>query len=320
KNFTKAEFYSHEKTSYYYGMRYKIHVCYVFSKFNYDNVNCKKLDNSNSALLNELYFDIRNVKGVFQIFEDAKDNRVRSGQTLVFVINPKDKVELKNIFGALRQVVQSKKYNHGVFVEVILMIRRYVSSDWAFASVLFLLTKEDILKDASKNPSWIKYEESFENARVSIYRRFKVIEFSFMYNLSGGESSKYRSREMSSESKYLEKIRSLLLCLIDKNNEIYRLRHLCLRFFFHPKFKRFTRDNGNSYISGLKATSMLTTKEDFTQFARDLILNDYYGPTMYGKRDFVLELADLENMTLFDGVTEISKCDKMAIYRMREKA
>ncbi|KAI5181718.1 hypothetical protein PAEPH01_2828, partial [Pancytospora epiphaga] len=104
------------------------------------------------------------------------------------------------------------------------------------------------------------------------------------------------------------------------NDEMYRLRHLFQRFFFHPKFKRFTRDGGNNYISGLKATSMLTTKEDFTQFARDLILNDYYGPTMYGNYDFVLELEDLENMTLFDEVTETPKCDKIDIYRMREKA
>ncbi|KAI5169750.1 hypothetical protein PAEPH01_0967 [Pancytospora epiphaga] len=197
------------------------------------------------------------------------------------------------------------------------MIRINEPRERVYAALLFLLTKENILRDVSKTPFWARHNKDVGEILSGRRHYFRYIEEFFMSNV--GAETKSNEFKIRSTYTYLKKIHACLSVIIEKTDGICRERYLCQRFFFHPRFKKFNENSMYSYVSGLQAICMLSTEEDYTQFARDIILNDYYYElTTCEKHKFILELVDLARMKLSPGVAEAFE-NKVAIYREREK-
>ncbi|KAI5171462.1 hypothetical protein PAEPH01_1646 [Pancytospora epiphaga] len=323
KKYTKAKFYKHDRKAYYYGKKYKIHVCYVFSKFSQDNINNQESNDNSIALLDKLYFDIKAAKDYFRIFKSIKTKKVLDTfgkEVSNLVSNHNDKVELKNTMGALRQIVQSKNYNYKVFNGLFMMINIGDSRERVYTALLFLLTKENILKDVSKSGIWILHKKDI--GKTSLKRKthnFRYIEEAFMCNV-GAESKPEEFKPCTTDT-YLRKIHACISDITEKIDGIYRERHLFQRFFFHPKFKKFYEYHMISgYIAGLEVICMVSTEEDYKQLARDLILNNYYyEPTTCERYKLIMKLVDLESMKFLPETAEKFE-DKVNIYREREKS
>ncbi|KAI5176499.1 hypothetical protein PAEPH01_2316, partial [Pancytospora epiphaga] len=317
KNFTKMEFNMRHKETIFNGQRYKIHFCYVLTKFNQDYFNG---ENSDIGLLDDLYFDIKTVRIYFKALVYRRDRKYMESfeeRTSRLILESKDRIEIKNTFGALRQIVQDKRYNHNVFIELFKMINIQTSRERVYTTFLFLLTNEKLLRDVERSSFWITHRENLKSSLPKKVHTFKYIEDVFMYNAS--EESEHRQTISCSAHIFLRRIDDFLNNLISEVNGNYRERNLAMRLFFHPKFKIFKEFYSHDYIYGLTSMSLLDIKEDRVQLARDFILNDYYYESaINGGHDFFMDMEDLRNMKILSEAVEDVN-DKIDLYRKREK-
>ncbi|KAI5169415.1 hypothetical protein PAEPH01_0690 [Pancytospora epiphaga] len=243
----------------FHGRKYKIHTCYVFTKFT--QISDQNGDKNVNNVYSNLYFGPEYIRRVFSRWS----RKINSKSCLVDDCEVK---ELKNAYGAIRQIVQSEEYNSKAFFKLFSMIYTGNHQDKLFALILFSLTNEDILREINNTSEWAAHIEN-RNKNMHI---FLYIENSFMYNIDPC-SNLYKGCKSNA---YVKRITSLLFDLKDKDEKMYREYYFYQHLLFHPKFEVFNNSMMKSYIKNLNATGQLDTKERCVQLARDLIFNEYY--------------------------------------------
>ncbi|KAI5173450.1 hypothetical protein PAEPH01_1988, partial [Pancytospora epiphaga] len=315
KDYARKMFYSSSRTYEYYGARYKIHVCYALTKFTLKNVGSTRPNN----ILENVYFCVHKIKGGFNKWNCKRNeeipSRVDEG-SLISVYEENDTIELKNVMGALRQIVQSKRYNSRIFFELYTLSKMYNSNERLYYTFLLLLTKENILKEAKESSLWEDYKK---NSKAGYGKAFQYIEDMFMININNiDKASRVTIKMRSTVDIYIKGIGIYMAKLLKTKNASHRERYLCSRLIFHPKFKVY-KDDLSSYLHGLKHAHILDEKKVRTQLSRDLIFNDYYYEVI--KLDVVGFIKDLEDSKR-PPITREAEVDinkKIDIYRRNEK-
>ncbi|KAI5183263.1 hypothetical protein PAEPH01_2930, partial [Pancytospora epiphaga] len=239
--------------------RYKIHICYALTKFTREIAHDN--DKGDISIYDKLYFEPDYIKYIFLKWSSSpkKDSNLATRQE----IN-----EFRNAYGALRQIVKSEEYDSKAFLRLFQMMNIRKSLDRLFATFLFSLTRDDILRKVSKTPKWIEHVKN-RNWKT---HKFIYIESIFMYN-----TDPYSNQmKISPPSAYIERITGSLSKLICVNKNLHRECYLYKQLLFHTKFKIFNGPMMPSYISSLDKAGQLNNKENRVQFARNLIFNEYY--------------------------------------------
>ncbi|KAI5173111.1 hypothetical protein PAEPH01_1852, partial [Pancytospora epiphaga] len=316
KAYTRKEFYSPSKTHKYYGARYKVHVCYALSKFTMENTGSAS---SNGAIWGTVYFDANKIRRTFKkwnLLKDEESSTNTDEDNSIFVLDEKDRIELKNALCALRQIVQTNGYNSTMFMELYKHVEKGSRHEQMFCSFLFLLTDEIILKEVKSSPLWDKYKKDI---KVPNRYCFRDTEDIFMGNLNDTSDINTKRGSNISMSLYLIRASKFMSNLLKTKDVLHRERFLCSRLFFHSKFKIF-KDNLNKYIWELKEIRMLDEEKVCTQLARDLIFNDYYYEAIEnGGYEFIENLKDLEVFQTNSITKEVDINSKIAEYRENER-
>ncbi|KAI5170048.1 hypothetical protein PAEPH01_1206, partial [Pancytospora epiphaga] len=246
----------------YFGKRYKIHIHYALTKFTQEN-----LQSNNEGFIDvcdKAYFKPENIRLVFIRLTKPPKNRI--------VLDYEHNVnEFRNVYGAIRQIVQSNGYNSVAFLRLFYTMNTDSSYDKTFALILFSLTKKDILRDVSKTPEWTKHMEDM----IIKPSKYVYIEDVFMYNAD----SRFKLPKTYCSYRYVKcitNITNIFHKLINVNKTLYRECYLYQQLLFHPEFEIFNTSMMRLYISGLNDAGQFDNKEKRIQIARDLIFNEYY--------------------------------------------
>ncbi|KAI5172480.1 hypothetical protein PAEPH01_1756 [Pancytospora epiphaga] len=242
-----------------FGKRYKVHICYVLTKFTFDNVQGS--DKVVIDVYDRMYFEPKYIKSIFNKW--AKISKDESS-----IPNERNVNEFKNAYNAMRQIVQSDGYDSVAFLRLFHTISGNNVADKMFALILFSLTKENILRDVNKTPEWTEYVKNRNTKR----HKFAYIENIFMYNAN----LSLKLSESYCPYGYIKIITKILLNLINTNQALYRERYLYQQLLFQPKFEPFNNSKMNLYIFGLNDIGQLDNKERRIQIARDLMFNKFY--------------------------------------------
>ncbi|KAI5169729.1 hypothetical protein PAEPH01_0950 [Pancytospora epiphaga] len=242
-----------------FGKRYKIHICYALTKFTREIA--QNNDEGVKSICDSIYFEPEYIKNVLIRWSIVSVNTPRSTNKLE--IN-----EFRNVYGAIRQIVQSKGYNGGEFLRLFHMMNIHDFHERLFALILFSLTKEDILREVNKTLGWSLH---IKNRSINPHV-FAYIEDIFMYNANSNSIVS----ELYYPNVYIERITSIYIRLINRNKEMQRECYLYQQLLYHPKFELFTNYAIKSYILGLNKTGQLFSEKKCVQIARDLIFSKYY--------------------------------------------
>ncbi|KAI5183935.1 hypothetical protein PAEPH01_2965, partial [Pancytospora epiphaga] len=217
-----------------FGKRYKIHICYVLAKFTREIVQTN--NECVTGICDEIYFKFSYIKYVLNKWSKIS---IKSSSSA----SEREVNELRNVYGAICQIVQSKEYDSGVFLKLFNAISISDPLDRTFALFLFSLTKKSILKDVSKTPEWA---EHIKNRSIKRHK-FSYIENIFMYNADFSLKLVKSDRPRS----YVKRITNILLNTSNMNKGLYRESYLYQQLLFHPKFKIFTNRLMMPYVQGL---------------------------------------------------------------------
>ncbi|KAI5169353.1 hypothetical protein PAEPH01_0642 [Pancytospora epiphaga] len=244
----------------YNGKRYNIHVCYALTKFTQENAQ----NNNNEGIIDifdKLYFEPMYIIKTFR-------NCTKIPKDDLSLVDKRYVNDFRNVYGAIRQIVQSKRYDSLGFLRLLCKIGIFNCLDKTFILILFSLTNKDILKDVSKTQEWT---ERIKKRRIKQYK-FSYIEDFFMYNAD----SSLTLLESCHFSDHGNNIINTLFDSINMNMGLYRERCLYQQLLFYPKFKFFKDFKMKQYIYNLNNTGQFNNNEKRVQIARDLIFNKFY--------------------------------------------
>ncbi|KAI5169663.1 hypothetical protein PAEPH01_0898 [Pancytospora epiphaga] len=261
KNYIKQDLCYKRGYSYslYFGSRYKIHIYYALTKFTRNN----SLNNDEGAIdiYDEVYFYPEHIRYVLNKWSITSKKNYLSVDELE--IN-----EFRNAYGAMRQIVQSEKYNSTVFLRLFFMINTTDTYNRMFTFLLFSLTKENILRDVKKTPEWTEHEKSKcekKHGFIYIENIFLCNSYQHVPSLKGCLPIVYHKR-----------ITSIMHKLITVEKRMYREHYSYKYLLFHPKFEIFNNYLMAEYIEGLNEIGQLDSKEKRLQIVRDLLFSRYY--------------------------------------------
>ncbi|KAI5168756.1 hypothetical protein PAEPH01_0394 [Pancytospora epiphaga] len=289
RNYIRVHFFAQHHGAIPYCPRYKIHVCYVLTKFTKDSLQKINEDgNENLGAYKELYFDLIHIKKAFKNWIKIQDKNYHSDNKL--------KEEFMNAFGMIRQAMQSDKCSFYVFLELFDSVVLTKTVDKPYLILLFVFTKENMLMELDRSTEW----HNEMNSRTAGNRCYRFLEDFFMYNIN--PTSEFYHQNFSTKICPI-KIFEVLFKLNNKGSIImHREHYFCQHILFHPQCKIFDGDHMSNYIKALSKTGQLDSKEKCNQIARDLVFSEYYHETV------VKVKANLRNSVMCPKLNEFKKC------------
>ncbi|KAI5182507.1 hypothetical protein PAEPH01_2900, partial [Pancytospora epiphaga] len=252
--------------------------------------------------LKNLYFDFTSFSNDLKLWAEPMNSKSidRDGNAVVttFDARTKDEINLKNTIGAFRQIVQSKEYNAEVFLKLLETIDTSIVANRAYTTLLFLVTKKEILKESIKTSLQYEHEANPNEHKHEILKCTQYIKDAFLYNACPD----FKKFQLLHSSLYVRRFNSFLVRLINGKNTISRERYLFQRVIFHPEFVLYKNCRIKNYIKGLKDAHLLDDGNLYRQFVRDLILSDYYYDSAISNiRGFAFDFQDLKTARIVYG-------------------
>ncbi|KAI5168697.1 hypothetical protein PAEPH01_0343 [Pancytospora epiphaga] len=245
-------------------LKYKIHVCYAFTKFT------PEFEQTNDGETNSrLYFNPEYSKAEFlNCMKMLKDNNILNKK----VSAVKREENFVNAFAFIRQIVQSNEYNANMLYKILNKMDCNLD-DKRYLILLLSLTNERILREFKENKEWSQQIKK----RLKLTGKYNFMGCICINNAPFGLifDSKYYSKDGTKDC--VVRIHGVLSILDEKKRvKMHREHYFYRRLLLHPKLNVFKDEHMPDYIQGLNKIGRLNSKEQCDQLARDLIFNEYY--------------------------------------------